>query len=319
VISSTSVEEGQCSRAGRKYDFLNPTSPSFPFFESRTHEFARIIEKLQGRKENTSPERSDHRERYDLSLRFSTQIDHTLRSTLQRSRRIRGSSAPGRLSTINEHAPYRSSPSPWFHFFPSHRAIFSAIEDFLLQPPFLRDEVGSTTLVASCVQNALEQALKVFDGDKIDDVSAISSNGIESNSCSSIPFDSHGVPAYLISSGCKVSTRKRLRRDTSVSPLGGVDRSSNLISISVAFPDLRRGFSVTSSQAEIDLEQTQTVEDLKYILVDLTGLPLSKIKVRHPTYGFLKDREWLKNYDLQSGQSLCVEVKSRGGGRVRNA
>lgn len=56
------------------------------------------------------------------------------------------------------------------------------------------------------------------------------------------------------------------------------------------------------------------VKALKQQISDVQGgMPPSKMQIRHPVHGFLKDSMTLGSYNLISGTVLQLTVRSRGG------
>jgi len=353
VIQSAAAAAGTTLSPSSFLSFMNPANQSFPIFEVRAHAFEKIIEKMSRKRVRALTRKDMRRQCWDAPYgggSANTCLDYVLRRSFIHCRHTFDSSSnssisrgslPDAVRQGDKRTPTSTLP-PWFEHFVCERASFVAGDENLLEPPLTLNEVDSAVLTPSCLQIASMRAInKVIAVNTItsaessvDDqlfavaphlkrkkIAYTSPQTINARSplleaggghSNRIAHDCDGIPAQ------KKQRRSGARTLPSFGDVAGAPE--NLIILPVQFPDPRQGGSeYTSSRIEIDLLRVQTVGDLKAnILGDMTGLPVGKIKVWHPLHGFLKDREWLKSYQLHSGGSLRVEVKARGGGKPRH-
>ena len=63
-----------------------------------------------------------------------------------------------------------------------------------------------------------------------------------------------------------------------------------------------------------DASNPASVKALKQQISEMQGkMPVSKMQLKHPVHGFLKDAQTLGYYNLMSGMELQLSVRSRGG------
>ena len=63
----------------------------------------------------------------------------------------------------------------------------------------------------------------------------------------------------------------------------------------------------------VSVEASTTIEELKQRLEADIGLPLNRIKLQHPSKGFLKNRDSCAFYNLKDGDTLELTRQRRGG------
>ena len=87
------------------------------------------------------------------------------------------------------------------------------------------------------------------------------------------------------------------------------------VSLSVTLPNdaTNAAWRLNGQTISVMIDIGANVKALKQQIGDMQGgMPASKMQIRHPIHGFLKDTMTLGHYNLLSGTVLQLSVRSRG-------
>ena len=283
--------------------FLDPAHPSFAFFEARNRSFEMAMDSIGSGSANPF------------------RLAHVLKSALHRA----SDSAQHVVGQMEDGGTHCSqSWTSWFDYRVDHRASFFAGDDAMLEPPIAMGDANPAVFAPSHLRSVLIRAWE--DCRTSPAAEAAKAGGKRTRDRARGARQPLPTLETVLDGVCggtggpEGDAGHALKRQRSASHGGPQD--DGRVVLAVQYPDRNRlgDLQFASTKVVVDLGQIATVEVLKAtVLAELTGLPPGKIKVHHPVHGFLKDREWLKNCPLAAGESLRIEVKTRGGGKTRNS